>query len=100
MAIKTKTITNAVHRTTIEAKGEPKRDGGRALLLESFDLIHQEHQVGTLTVNFGPGGSITLLTFEERELIPQRSIEFPGDSQIDTETKYIRNSTAIPSNGA
>jgi hypothetical protein len=50
-------------------------DGGRALLLELFDEIRADRRVGRLTANFGPGGSIGALSFEEKETIPQRNID-------------------------
>ena len=77
MALKTKTITNAVHRTTItyEPPADALKDGGRAWMVETFKLINSHHQVGVLTIAFGLGGSITSIIFEEKEVIPQRDIE-------------------------
>jgi hypothetical protein len=54
---------------------EKSPDGGRGLLMESFDFIHQERQAGKLIAVFGPGGAIRGLTFEEEDVIPQRDIE-------------------------
>ena len=77
MALKTKTVTNAVHRTTItyEPPADAIKDGGRKWLAETFNLINTHHQVGVLTVAFGLGGSITSIIFEEKEVIPQRNLE-------------------------
>jgi hypothetical protein len=43
--------------------------------METFDFIHKEHQVGKLTAQFGTGGSISSLIFEETESIPQKAIQ-------------------------
>lgn len=77
MELKTKTVTNAVHRTTItyEHPAYSSKDGGKKWLLETFNLINTHHQVGVLTVAFGLGGSITSIIFEEKENIPQRNLE-------------------------
>lgn len=82
MPLNTRTTTNAVHRTAItyEAPAGATKDGGRAWLAETFRLINSSRQIGTLTVNFGLGGSITSVIFEEKELIPQKDIEISSDS--------------------
>jgi hypothetical protein len=77
MAIKTRTTTQAVHRTIVTAEGT-KNSGGRDLLLETHDLIHSEKNVGQLTVQYGVGGCISSVVFEERETIAQKDIEFPA----------------------
>ena len=75
MPLGMRTVTDAVHRTTITWEGPSQKDGGRALLLEAFNFIHSERQVGELIMHFGPGGSINTLIFEERERIPQSEVE-------------------------
>lgn len=72
--MKTSTRSSVTHRTTLIAD-EKKPDGGRALLVEAFDFIRSERQVGRLTAEFGIGGSISSLIFEETEPIAQRDIE-------------------------
>lgn len=72
--MKTQTRSFITHKTTLTAD-EKKPDGGRALLLEAFDFIRQEKQVGKLTAQFGVGGSISSLVFEETDSIAQRDIE-------------------------
>lgn len=74
--IETRTVTHAVHRTTLTTETS-RKDGGKGFLLEVFDTIRANHQVGQLTVQFGVGGSISSVIFEERELIKQNQIEFP-----------------------
>ena len=71
--MKTSTRSTVKHVTHLMAEGKPT-DGGRALLLESFDFIREEKQVGKLVAVFGPGGAIRGLTFEEEDMIPQRDI--------------------------
>ena len=70
----TSTRSHVTHKTAITADQKPM-DGGRKLLIEAFDFIHSEKQVGKLTAQFGPGGSISSLMFEETENIPQNAIE-------------------------
>lgn len=72
--MKTSTKSSVTHRTTLTAD-ERLQDGGKALLIEAFDFIRSERQVGKLTAQFGIGGSISSLVFEETESIAQRDIE-------------------------
>lgn len=81
MPLKIRTITHAVHKNTItfDAPINHAPDGGQKWLNEAFKLIHLNSQVGALTVQFGPGGSVSSMIFEEREVIPQSKIEFEED---------------------
>jgi hypothetical protein len=72
--MKTATRSHVTHRTTITAD-EKLPDGGKSLLNEAFDFIRQERQVGKLTAQFGIGGSISSLIFEETDSIAQKDIE-------------------------
>lgn len=72
--MKTRTKSTVTHRTEVTSDGK-NGDGGRSLLLELFDDIRSDRRVGKLTAQFGVGGSISLLTFEETQNIPQRDIE-------------------------
>lgn len=72
--MRTSTRSQVTHKTTITADQKPT-DGGRKLLLEAFDFIRGEKQVGRLTAQFGVGGSISSLVFEESETIKQSEIE-------------------------
>jgi len=85
MVPKTRTLTTVTHKTTLTSDGAPKKDGGRSLLMDTFDLIHTERQVGELTVQFGPGGSISSVIFTEKEVIPQKSIEFADENGTSPE---------------
>jgi len=72
--MKTSTKSTVIHQTHVTA--EKKRDdGGRALLIELFDDIRSDKRVGKLTAQFGVGGSISSLVFEESETIKQSEIE-------------------------
>jgi len=62
------------HKTTITSE-EKRLDGGRELLLELFDDLRGDKRVGKLTAQFGVGGSISSLTFEETQNIAQSDIE-------------------------
>ena len=83
MTLKIKTVTHAVHTNTItfEAPANASNDGGLRWLNEAFKAIHLNSQVGTLTVQFGLGGSICAMKFEEKEVIPQKNIEFASDDE-------------------
>ena len=70
----TQTKSKVTHNTSITAEVK-KDDGGRSLLIEAFDFIRKEKQVGKLTAQFGVGGSISALSFEETAVIAQRDIE-------------------------
>jgi hypothetical protein len=59
-----KTTTEANHRHVFTPDSKPK-DGGREFLLEVFDYIHEEKQPGKMTVQFGGGGSVASLIFDE-----------------------------------
>ena len=74
----TSTKTTATHRTSLMADKTPT-DGGRSLLIEAFDFIHEVGQSGKLVANFRPGGAITSLIFEETTTIPQRDITVEED---------------------
>lgn len=72
--MKTSTRSFVTHKTAVTSE-EKRSDGGRSLLLELFDDVHGDKRVGKLTAQFGVGGSLSSLTFEETETIPQASIE-------------------------
>ena len=69
----TTTKSTVTHKTIITADAK-KDDGGRSLLIEAFDFIRMEKQVGKLTAQFGVGGSISALCFEEVSTIAQKDI--------------------------
>lgn len=71
--MRTQTRSTVKHVTQLMAEHKTM-DGGRALLLESFDFIREEKQQGKLVAVFGPGGAIRGLTFEEEDSIPQSAI--------------------------
>lgn len=71
--MKTKTRSKVIHTTAISTS--TVKDGGRALLLELFDDVRSDKRVGKMTAQFGVGGSISSLTFEEVETISQNEIE-------------------------
>lgn len=72
--MKTLTKSFVTHRTALTA--DPKLpDGGRALLIEGFDFIRSTRSVGKLVAQFGIGGSISSLVFEETDSIAQKDIE-------------------------
>lgn len=76
--MKTSTRSTVTHKTTCTS--EVKRDdGGRSLLLELFDDVRMDRRVGKLTAQFGVGGSISSLTFEETANIKQEDIQVDPD---------------------
>lgn len=72
--MRTQTRSTVTHKTTVTSDAK-KDDGGRSLLLELFDDIRSDKRVGKLTAQFGVGGSISSLVFEETETIAQKEIE-------------------------
>ena len=64
MELKYTTTSRLEHKTTIKPESRAV-DGGKAWLTEAFDFIRSQQQVGELTVQFGPGGSISSMTFKE-----------------------------------
>lgn len=72
--MKTATKSTVTHRTHVTSDSK-RDDGGRALLVELFDDIRSDKRVGKMEVQFGVGGSISSLVFEESEVIPQKDIE-------------------------
>ena len=77
----TKTRSVVTHKTEITATAKSS-DGGRSLLLELFDDLRQDKRTGKLTAQFGVGGSIASLVFEETEAIPQREIEVEQNGHV------------------
>lgn len=72
--MKTSTKSFVTHKTQVTSEAK-NTDGGRALLLELFNDIHSDKRVGKLTAQFGVGGSLSSLIFEETESIRQSEIE-------------------------
>ena len=72
--MKTQTKSTVTHRTHVTSD-KKNNDGGRDLLIELFDDIRSDKRVGKMEVQFGVGGSISSLVFEESEVIPQKEIE-------------------------
>jgi hypothetical protein len=79
--MKTTTKSFVTHRTNVSSD-EKRTDGGRGLLIELIDDIREDKRVGKLTANFGSGGSLSALIFEETENIPQRDIEVEPASPV------------------
>lgn len=68
------TTRSTVKHVTQLISDRKRADGGRALLIEAFDFIREEKQVGNLIAAIGPGGAIRGLRFEEEDVILQRDI--------------------------
>ena len=75
--MKTSTKSVVTHRTIVTSE-TPVKDGGRALILELVDDIRSDGRPGKLTAQFGIGGSLSSLIFEESETITQSSIQVAG----------------------
>lgn len=78
--MKTSTKSIVIHRTSVVSE-TVRSDGGRSLLLELFDDIRSDKRVGKLAAQFGVGGSISSLIFEETESIRQSEIEIEKDPE-------------------
>jgi len=77
MGLNTRTQSKLVHRTTLTHIPEigARKDGGLAFLNEVVEFIRQEKQIGRLTADFGVGGSISNIVFEETCTVSQRDLE-------------------------
>ena len=83
--MKTATKSTVTHRTAVTSETKTT-DGGRALLMELFDDLRTDKRVGKLTAQFGVGGSIASLVFEENETIRQSEI---GVEPSTPEKRYL-----------
>lgn len=77
MPISTRTVTKAIHRTTLTYTAEfgHRADKGVKFIFEAVEMIQKEQQVGSLIIQFGPGGGVSGITFEETQTVPQRDIQ-------------------------
>jgi hypothetical protein len=75
MELKYTTTSRLNHTTNIKPEAKPV-DGGRQWITEAFDFIRREQQVGELTVQFGPGGTITDMKFRESVAVSQKELDF------------------------
>jgi hypothetical protein len=85
-------------RKTIFTPDSKQKDGGRALLAEALelitealDLIREEGNVGALTAQIGPGGSIASLVFVKEDRIPVNS----GGIVFDNEGEFAAGSVTV-----
>lgn len=76
MGLNMRTTSKLVHRTVITHVPEfgARQDGGLAFLNEVIAEIRQEKQVGRLTVDFGVGGGVGNISFEETASVSQRDL--------------------------
>lgn len=74
MSVRWTVRSEEVHRSTATWMGEKPRDGGKALLLEAFDFIHENKQPGRMIVDFGTGGSVSRLEYEQKESVPSPAL--------------------------
>ena len=79
MSVRWSVKSEEVHRSRASWVGEKPRDGGKALLDEAFNFVRKNKQPGRLVVDFGIGGSISMLEFEQKERIPSPVAEFDSD---------------------
>lgn len=59
--------SETVHHSKAVVNGSKPRDGGFALLKEAFDWIRANKTPGRLIVNFGTGGAVSDVEFEQKE---------------------------------
>ena len=69
MPVTWKVKSEEVHRSRATWNGDKPKDGGKALLLEAFDWVRANRQSGRMIVDFGTGGSVSALEFEQRKTI-------------------------------
>lgn len=75
--LQSKTTSKVLHRTVLSWEWEPghHRDRGEKFLASVLKLIRDERQIGRLTIDFGVGGGVSSVVFEETESIKQGEIE-------------------------
>lgn len=76
MGLNTRTTSKLIHRTALIHVPEvgARQDGGLAFLNEVVAFIRSERQIGRLTVDFGTGGGIGNIVFEETASVAQRDL--------------------------
>jgi hypothetical protein len=79
MAVRWTVRSEEVHRSKATWVGEKPRDGGKSLLDEAFEFIHKNQQPGRLVVDFGIGGSVSMLEFEQKGRVPSPPAEFDAE---------------------
>lgn len=79
MAVKWQVKSEEVHHSRATWNGDKPKDGGRALLLEAFDWVRANKEPGRMIIDFGTGGSVSALEFEQRERVPSPPFEFETD---------------------
>jgi hypothetical protein len=72
-----------VHRSKAIWVGDKPRDGGKALLDEAFNFVRANQTPGRLIVDFGTGGSISQLEFEQKERIPSPVADFETEDGVE-----------------
>jgi hypothetical protein len=78
MPITTRTQTKATHRTTltyIPDFGE-RKDKGKKFAHDAIDLVQKNDTAGRLIIEFGLGGGVSSVVFEETQAISQRDIQY------------------------
>lgn len=81
MGVRWTVRSEEVHHSKATWVGEKPRDGGKILLLEAFDFVRTNKTPGRLIVDFGPGGAISVLEFEQKERIPSPVAEYDSDDE-------------------
>ena len=78
MPITTRTTSKATHRTVLTytpAFGE-RQDKGKKFASDAVDLVQKNGNPGRLIVEFGVGGGVSSVVFEETQGISQRDIQY------------------------
>ena len=76
MSVRWSVRSEEVHRSKATWIGDKPKDGGKSLLDEAFNFVRTNKQPGRLIVDFGTGGSISMLEFEQKERIPSPVAEY------------------------
>lgn len=79
MSVRWSVRSEEVHYSTATWVGLKPADGGKSLLDEAFDFVRANKQAGRLVVDFGLGGSISRLVYEQKERVPSPAVEFDAD---------------------
>lgn len=91
MPLKMKATVQEIYHSVAEWNGNSPRDGGRSHLLEAFEVIRREKLHGTMTVEFGLGGSIRGIEFIQRGVkqeVPE-GYEYESELEDDSEPEPL-----------
>jgi hypothetical protein len=56
-----------IHSSVAAWDGPRDRDGGKSLIIEAVDWVRANRQPGRMIIDFGAGGSMAAMRYEQKE---------------------------------